>query len=149
MQTHTPLTEGLAKPNPESAIRFLEQKRGARTLPFSFAVQAHHFYRSISIFFCLWPERRSGASAPAPCLLATSRRCSAGVAFHAGAVTHQCIIAAISAGVTFITLHFGLAAQIHFSRNRGCAYFCFNQYRAGSSTQLDISNLCSAALQHG
>ena len=38
---------------------------------------------------------------------ATPRRSAAGIALHAGAVAHQCVVAAIAAGLAFVALHLG------------------------------------------
>ena len=55
---------------------------------------------------------RGERTRPVSCLAAA--RCGAAcVTFHAGAVAHQCVVAAIAAGFAFIALHFGLGAFVH------------------------------------
>ena len=56
--------------------------------------------------------------------LATARCAAAGVAFHTGAVAHQGIIAAFTAWIAFITLHFCFGPIIHNRSSRDLGSAC-------------------------
>ena len=121
-QRRIPLIEPLPLSKGGISAHPPRQKKGELSPSLSFAVQAQCVNRSE--FICLRPERRQGASAPAPCnwqgapthpaliLSATPGRPAAGVTLHTSPVAHQRVVAAFAAGFAFIALHFRLCAGV-------------------------------------